>query len=49
MFTLASVERYTRSEMVSIMDSDFMELARRIQSKYGLETEDRSKLQRAFE
>lgn len=28
MFTLASVERYTRSEMVSIMDSDFMELAR---------------------
>ena len=28
---------------------DFMELAHRIQSKYGLETEDRSKLQRAFE
>ncbi|QOY61555.1 ABC transporter permease [Thermophilibacter immobilis] len=28
MFTLASVERYTRSEMVSIMDSDFMMLAK---------------------
>lgn len=27
MFTLASVERYTRSEMVSIMESDFMLLA----------------------
>ena len=30
-------------------EDDFMELAHRIQSKYGLETEDRSKLQRAFE
>lgn len=30
-------------------EEDFMELAHRIQSKYGLETEDRSKLQRAFE
>ena len=30
-------------------EADFMELAHRIQSKYGLETEDRSKLQRAFE
>ena len=28
MFTLASVERYTRSEMVSIMESDFMMLAK---------------------
>lgn len=27
MFTLASVERYTRSEMISIMESDFMLLA----------------------
>lgn len=30
-------------------EEDFMDLARRIQSKYGLKTEDRSKLQRAFE
>ena len=30
-------------------EDDFMELAHRIQSKYDLETEDRSKLQRAFE
>ena len=30
-------------------EEDFMELAHRIQSKYGLEAEDRSKLQRAFE
>ena len=30
-------------------EDDFMELAHRIQSKYGLETEDRSKLQKAFE
>ena len=30
-------------------EDDFMELAHRIQSKYGLEAEDRSKLQRAFE
>ena len=30
-------------------EEDFMELAHRIQSKYGLETEDRSKLQKAFE
>jgi len=27
MFTLASVERYTRSEMVSVMESDYMMLA----------------------
>lgn len=30
-------------------EKDFMELAELIQSKYGLRTEDRSKLQRAFE
>ncbi len=30
-------------------EEDFMDLAYRIQSKYGLKTEDRSKLQRAFE
>ena len=30
-------------------EEDFMELAHRIQCKYGLETEDRSKLQRACE
>ena len=30
-------------------EDDFIELAHKIQDKYGLETEDRSKLQRAFE
>ena len=30
-------------------EDDFIELAHRIQNKYGLEAEDRSKLQRAFE
>lgn len=30
-------------------EADFMELASRIQAKYDLKTEDRSKLQRAFE
>jgi triphosphatase len=30
-------------------EADFMKLAELIQTKYGLETEDRSKLQRAFE
>ena len=30
-------------------EDDFVELAEMIRSKYGLNTEDRSKLQRAFE